>query len=252
MRNHDGTAQERRGRTSVLARLGAGVVAGLAAVLLVSSAASAHVKVGGDIPQGGGGVITFRAPTESATARTVGLRVTFPAGTPVVSASTQPMAGWTSTVTTKKLARPVKTQDGTVDTYVAQILWKADTVSDGVPPGQFQMFNVSVYGMPETPSVTFPALQYYSDGTTVDWNEIAEGGAVPQHPAPVLTLLPPASATPAPGVSGAPTVTAARAASGAAAGPAWTGPVGMGAGIAALIVAVIALARTFRHSSRGS
>lgn len=241
MRDHDRTAGARRRRGGLLARLGVGVVAGLAAVLLVSGAAAAHVKVGGDIPQGGGGVITFRAPTESATARTVGLRVTFPSKTPITSASTQPMTGWTSTVTTKKLAHPVTTQDGTVDTYVAQIDWKADAVSDGIPPGQFQMFNVSVYGMPTAASVTFPALQYYSDGTTVDWNEVGIDGAVPAHPAPVLTLLPAATATATPAAA------PARATSVGADGGAWTGTVGMAAGIAALVVALIALARTFRR-----
>jgi uncharacterized protein YcnI len=44
--------------------------------------------------------------------------------------------------------------------------------------------------LPKASSVSFPAIQYYSDGTVVRWVEHAAPGAKtePDHPAPTLTL----------------------------------------------------------------
>ncbi len=44
--------------------------------------------------------------------------------------------------------------------------------------------------MPDTPSLTFKAIQGYSDGTTVSWTEVAAPGSTAdlEHPAPVLEL----------------------------------------------------------------
>jgi hypothetical protein len=39
-------------------------------------------------------------------------------------------------------------------------------------------------------SLTFPAVQTYSDGQVVKWEEIAKDGAAePEHPAPTLKLV---------------------------------------------------------------
>lgn len=220
--------------------------AGLAAVALVAGAgaASAHVEVSGvDATQGGYGVLTFRVPSESATASTTELKVTFPAADPIVSVDPQTMPGWKATVTTKKLATPVQTDDGPVNTYVAQVDWKAESRKDAIPPGQFQMFNVSVGPLPKTATVSFPALQYYSDGSTVNWNETAIGGAEAEHPAPVLDLA--ASGTAHPATSGSmPGMDMSSSSS--SGGSSWPGIVGLIAGVLGLITGGLALARTNR------
>lgn len=243
------------------ARIGAGILAGVAATLIAAGAASAHVKVTGDVQQGGSGVITFRVPTESATASTTELTVTFPSTTPIVSVETQPMPGWKATVSTAKLAKPVKTGDGETDTYVAKVDWKAESASAAVPPGEFQQFNIAVSGLPQASSLTFPALQHYSDGTSVNWNETATGSTEPQHPAPVLTLAPAAGAANA---SSAPSDSPSASMSGSAddsnmggmdmsgytkTGSNWQGITGMIAGVLGLIAGLIALARTSRKSA---
>ena len=56
------------------------------------------------------------------------------------------------------------------------------------------MFNLSVGPFPKAPSMTFAALQTYSDGQQVNWDEQSANGAEPEHPSPVLQL---AAATPA-------------------------------------------------------
>jgi len=228
------------------ARIGIGVVVGAAAAVIAASAASAHVKVSGDVQQGGSGVITFRAPSESATASTTELTITFPTKTPIVSVDTQPMAGGKSTVTTAKLAKPLKADDGETTEYVSKVDWKADTPADGIPAGEFDMFNLSVGPLPNTASVTFPALQYYSDGSTVNWNEIsADGTTEPEHPAPVLELAAATTTTPSGSATNAPTVTTTPAAS--SSGPDGFGIAGLIAGILGLIAGVIALLRTPRN-----
>ena len=220
----------------------------LAAGLVFAGSASAHVKVSGvDAVQGGSGVITFRVPSESDTASTTGLVITFPAATPFTEVAVQPKAGWTAKVTTKPLPKPLTDDDGNAITdYVAEVDFTATGSGSGagIPPGQFDMFNLSVGPFPKAPSMAFAALQTYSDGSTVNWDEKSANGAEPDHPAPVLQLAAAAGAQPAtasqPGASQAGTAqTAAGSASGDS--PSWPGITGLILGAAALVVAVAAL-----------
>lgn len=204
--------------------------------LLVAGPASAHVRVSGEgATQGGYGVITFRVPTESNTASTTELTVAFPSDTPITYVGTQPKEGWTATVTTAPLATPQTDDDGNqITEYVSQVDFKA--TGAGIAPGEFDMFNLSVGPFPETDSITFGALQTYSDGTTVNWNEkSADGTTEPEHPAPVLNLAAAASTSSS---SPAPTVSVPAASSDSTSSSTSTSWVG----IVALIVAVVALA----------
>ena len=71
-------------------------------------------------------MITFRVPSESDTASTTGLLITFPSSYPFTSVDTQPKAGWTATVVTKPLPKPLTNDDGdTITSYVAQVDFKA-------------------------------------------------------------------------------------------------------------------------------
>ena len=225
------TAKSPRKGTLVKQLRRAAIVAALtiSAALGFASPALAHIEVSGtDATQGGYGVLTFRVPTESVTASTTELLVTLPDSTPIVSVATQPKPGWTATVTKKNLASPQKDDDGNVITqYVSQIDWKADNPQAAIPPGQFDTFSISAGPLPKQASLPLPALQSYSDGHTVNWNETAaQGQPEPDHPAPVLTL---AAAN-----SNDENAAAAPAAPASNSGPSWPG-------ITALIIAVIAV-----------
>jgi uncharacterized protein len=236
----------------------------LIAGLVFAGAASAHVKVSGvDAVQGGSGVITFRVPSESDTASTTGLLITFPAATPFTSVDVQPKAGWTAKVTKKPLPHPLTDDDGgTITDYVAQVDFTAtgSGAGAGIPPGEFDMFNLSVGPFPKAPSMTFAALQTYSDGHTVNWDEKSANGTEPDHPAPVLQLAAAAGAQPATasqtGASqtGASQTGDSQPATGSSAsggGASWPGITGLIAGLAALVVAVAALV-TVRSRGRAA
>jgi uncharacterized protein len=214
----------------------------LVAGLLFAAVASAHVKVSGvDAVQGGSGVITFRVPSESDTASTTELRITFPASYPFTEVDTQPKAGWKATVTTKPLPHPLKDDDGdTITSYVAQVDFKAQNQAAGIPPGQFDMFNLSVGTFPKVPSMSFAALQTYSNGQQVNWDEQSANGAEPEHPAPTLQL---AAANANAGATQPATASTPRAAAATSASntPAWPGIVGLIAGVLALLVSVAVL-----------
>jgi uncharacterized protein len=225
----------------------AGLVAlgAVAATLAVAGPASAHVKVSGtDAVQAGSGMLTFRVPTESATASTTELLLTFPASTPFTSVNTQPKAGWTATATKKPLANPIRSEGGSVITqYVSQVDFKATGPASAIPPGQFDMFNVSVGPFPKAADMSFGALQTYSDGTTVDWDEqSADGTTEPAHPAPVLQLSPAASTS----ATGQDMAGAATQGSSS-----WMGLAGLILGIVAVVISgvVLVLVVTGRRSA---
>ena len=101
--------------------------------------------------------------------------------------------------------------------------WKAIDPQAAIPPNQFDEFNLSVGPLPKSSTVSFPALQFYSDGTTVNRNErAAEGQPEPEHPAPALTLTAGSDDTPS----------APSAQPAAPSAPTWPG-------IVALVVAVL-------------
>lgn len=222
----------RRGWTVTLAAAGTLLAAGL----VLAGPASAHVRVSGtDTTQGGYGLVTFRVPTESTTASTTELLITFPSDTPFTSASLQPKSGWTGKVVTKKLASPQKGGEGAeIDSFVYQVDYKADSAASAIPPGEFDLFTVSVGPFPKRPSVSFAARQTYSDGSVVDWNEHSATGSEPDHPAPTLTLTAATSAAPSA------TTTAASSTDSST----WPGVVGLVAGLVALLVSLAVLLTT--------
>jgi hypothetical protein len=83
--------------------------------------------------------------------------------------------------------------------------------------------------------MTFAALQTYSDGSTVNWDEKSANGAEPEHPAPVLELASAVGAQPA---TASQTVASG---SGSGGSPSWPGITGLILGAAALVVAAAAL-----------
>lgn len=140
--------------------------------------ASAHVRADTDnAVRGGHALVTFSVPNESTTgALTTTLTVTLP---DVASASTESVPGWTA-----RLDRDVTA--GTVKS----VTWTA-APNGGIPVDQFALFRISVT-LPDANTVSFPAVQTYSDGLAVTWDQppMPDGGE-PEHPAPMLTLAEP-------------------------------------------------------------
>jgi uncharacterized protein YcnI len=180
-------------------------VAAFAAVFAVALPASAHVTVTAEGATRGGSdqEITFRVPVEK-DVNTVKLAVSLPTTTPFASVEVKPLAGWTHVEKTVKLASPIKTDDGNITEAVSQITWTA-AAGQGLKPGEYGDFTFIAGLLPDTPSVVFGAVQTYSDGSVVQWNQRAAAGTEePEFPAPTLELAA-ASANPAPTTSAAPT-----------------------------------------------
>lgn len=166
------------------------LAASIAVMLVGATAALAHVSVSSPgATQGGYATVTVKVPTESDTASTVGLKLQLPTDTPFSSVSVQPKPGWTIKMTKSKLPTPVKTDDGEVTEAISLIEWTA-SADAGIKPGEFDTFSISVGPLPKADSVTFKAIQTYSDGKVVNWVEEATGSTEPDFPAPTLAIGP--------------------------------------------------------------
>lgn len=186
-------------RNAARAALGTLAAVMAACLVLVAAPGWAHVTVNPrEAVQGGYTALSFRVPNETDDTSTTKVEVFLPQEHPLASVSVRPHPGWHAKVVTKKLAKPLSTDDGEVTDGVYSITWTPDRAKDALQPGQYDEFDVSVGPLPEVSSLTFKTLQTYSDGTVVRWIDqpAAAGQPEPEHPAPVLTLLP-ASADPA-------------------------------------------------------
>jgi uncharacterized protein YcnI len=163
----------------------------VAALGVVVGPSAAHVTVPDPATQGGFGAITFRVPTERPNASTNKLEVTFPADQPLAFVSVKPRPGWTYKVDKAKLAQPLDVEGRQVTEAVSKITWTAATGPVAIHPGEYDEFSVSVGFLPKAEHMVFKAVQTYDNGEIVRWIEqAAPGAAEPEHPAPVLTLVP--------------------------------------------------------------
>ncbi|MFD5026178.1 YcnI family protein [Streptomyces sp. NPDC058373] len=170
-------------RGSVLAVAAAGVV-------LLAGPAAAHVSVQpqGEAAKGGYATVNFKVPNERDDASTVKLEINFPADHPLTSVMPQPVPGWDVKVTKEKLDKPLESHGNKITEAVSKVTWTAD--KDGVAPGTFQQFPVSLGALPEdADQLVFKAIQTYDSKEVVRWiEEPKEGGEEPESPAPVLAL----------------------------------------------------------------
>jgi uncharacterized protein YcnI len=172
-------------------RIGIVLVALVGLLVAGLGVASAHVSVSSpDATQGGFGKIVFRVPNESDTASTVKLRIQLPTDTPFASVSTEPIPGWSTTLTRTALNPPQKDDDGNeISEAVSVVEFAADPGNPGIGPGQFQEFSLSVGPFPDAKTLSFAAVQSYSDGTETAWiDPTVQGQPEPDHPAPTLTV----------------------------------------------------------------
>jgi len=227
---------------SVIRLLTVGTVAA-AAIGLTALPALAHVTVNSPgATQGSFGVLTFRMPNETDSANATELKVQLPPDQPLASVSVKPQPGWTYTVTRAKLPQPITDDDGNqVTDYPSVVDWKA--TAGGIKPGEYGEFQLSVGPLPKADSMTFKALQTYSNGETVSWIDLPAAGSSdePEHPAPTLKLAPAGGAATAPATNAAAAPAAASdegAGGGSVTGAYVVGAIGLVAGLAALGVAV--------------
>lgn len=219
-----------------------GAVAAVA-VGLTALPALAHVTVNSPgATQGGFGVLTFRMPNETDSTNATELKVQLPPEQPLASVSVKPQPGWTYTVTRAKLPQPITDDDGNqVTDYPSVVDWKA--TAGGIKPGEYAEFQLSVGPLPKADSMTFKALQTYSDGQVVSWIEEPAAGSnqEPEHPAPTLKLVPASdtgATAPTTDTAAPATTSGDNASSGSVTGAYVVGGIGLVAGLAALGVAV--------------
>lgn len=159
-------------------------------VLALSVPAFAHVSVQpeGTAAKGGYAVVDFKVPNERDDASTTKLEVTFPTDHPLASVMPEAIPGWKAEVTKSKLDKPLEMHGKKITEAVSKVTWTAD--GEGVKPGFFQKFPVSVGTLPEdADKLVFKAIQTYSNKEVVRWIEVPqEGQEEPENPAPVLEL----------------------------------------------------------------
>ena len=95
-----------------------------------------------------------------------------------------PQQGWTATITQSKLAKPIQTDDGAITQVISEVDSTADPGA-GIKPGFFGQFTIIGGKLPDgVTTLTFKAIQSYSDGNQVAWIEQPAPGstAEPDHP----------------------------------------------------------------------
>ncbi|WP_445152779.1 YcnI family protein [Baekduia sp. Peel2402] len=156
----------------------------LGAVGSAATAAQAHVTLQPKTAAAGAYVVeAVRVPNETDDATTTKVAVQFPDGFGDVSY--QAVDGWSVKVVKGKLAKPIETDDGQVTEGVKTVTWTADKKSDGIAPGQFRDFPISIQVPGKAgDTLTFKALQTYSDGEVVRWI----GDSSSDKPAPTISV----------------------------------------------------------------
>ena len=172
----------RIGRQILLTAAGAGLL-----LFALAGPAFAHVTITpSSVTQGSTAELTFKVPNEEAKASVTELQLQVPTAYPIAQFLVRPVPGWTITVRTVTLAKPLVTDHGSFSTAVAEVTWTGGTIL----PGEYQDFSVSADPLPtDTSQLVFKAIQTYSNGDVVRWIDVPQAGQpAPEHPAPVLTL----------------------------------------------------------------
>jgi uncharacterized protein len=140
-----------------------------------------------------------------------------------------------------KPATPLSTDEGPVTEIVTEIDWKAVSGNAGIKPGEFDSFVLSAGPLPKVATLTFKALQTYSDGKVASWIDVAAPGstAEPEHPAPSISLAEVA------GPDGQPSSAAASATTAAAQQDSGTSGLSVAAFIVGVAASLLAVAGLF-------
>ncbi len=157
-----------------------------AGTLLAPATARAHVSLHPDtIPAGAFATLNVRVPGEAEGAYIKKVDVLFPQGFTGVDYENVP--GWSVKVIESKLAKPIQSDDGPIDTRVSQIVWTWTGPLGKVNNGQFIQFPLSV-AIPENAAgkaLEFRTVQTYSNDEVVHWIEPSLDG---DHPSPRINV----------------------------------------------------------------
>lgn len=157
----------------------------LLGALAAPAAAAGHVTVQPATAASGGFTrLDVRIPNERDDAGTTKVDLKLPPG--ILSASYEPVPGWSAKVTREKLAKPIEVEGFDVTEQVSRITWTGAGRQGVIAPGQFQDFGLSLAmpkGKPGS-KLTFKALQTYQGGEVVRWI----GPEDADEPAPTVTL----------------------------------------------------------------
>ena len=219
------------------------------ATLALPAEAQAHVSLHPNtLPAGSFPTLQLRVPSEEKSANTTKVAVQFPPG--FLDVSTGYIPGWKAEVLTSKLAKPVKTDEGTISEQVREVIWSGGKL----PPETFLNFPISTT-IPDDAAgktLTFKTVQTYDNGKVSRWigtpsadepaptvNATKKGGVLEDVAGTETGPGSPQSAQP---VS---TASTGKSSKGASKG---LGIAALAVGIAALIAGLIALALTTRRS----
>ena len=156
-------------------------------MLLLASPALAHIGITpSSAAAGSAQELTFRVPDEEPNADTVRFDMLIPTNPPIAQVLVKPVPGWSATVKTITLAKPVVTDDGSFSQAVSEVIWSGGRIA----PGQYQDFSISADPLPSAAgTMVFKAIQTYSNGDIVRWIDVSQPGQpAPGPPAPTLIL----------------------------------------------------------------
>jgi uncharacterized protein YcnI len=143
------------------------LAAAAVAALALPAIASAHVTVHPNaLPSGGFTTIGVNVPNERDNARTKRVDVQLPPG--FIFVSYQPVAGWSTRIVYRKLAKPVTVFGEKHTVEVGRVVWSSRS---GIGKNQFVVLplSVAVPAVKAGTTLTFKALQTYSNGEIVRW-----------------------------------------------------------------------------------
>jgi uncharacterized protein YcnI len=164
------------------------IAAALAALLIATPVAAAHVTLNPrEWEAGGFAKFDMRVPNENEAGDTTKVVMKFPEE--VISASFQPVEGWQRTVKMAQLDEPIDAEGEQITERIDTVTWTGGRIR----PGEFQEFGVS-FQVPEDAepgtALAFPAVQTYSNPDEVRrWI----GPEDADSPAPTVTVLEPAA-----------------------------------------------------------
>ena len=103
-----------------------------------------------------------------------------------IDADTENVPGWSVETKTKKLAKPIETDDGPIEEEVSEVIWTGDKKEGKLHDGSFAQFPLSV-AIPENyegKPLPFKTLEYYSNGNVARWIGPPES----ENPAPTINV----------------------------------------------------------------
>src|SRR5271167_3875579 len=167
-------------------RITAAAVIAACGTLIVPAVAQAHISLHPNtIPAGAFVTLDVRVPGEQEGAYVTKVDVLFPPGFTGVDYENVP--GWNTKVIESKLATPIKSDGGTINTEVSQIVWTWAGPLGKVNNNQFINFPLSL-AIPEDDAgqaLEFRTVQTYSNGQVVHW---IDPSLTAEHPSPRINV----------------------------------------------------------------